>query len=68
MVIVFDEVNMWNGGNRSFSVKEGGFSEYGREFTGVRSRGRGGIGVSDYFNKFFLKDGRRVSRGHVVND
>ena len=59
---------MWNGGNRSFSVKEGGFSKYGREFTRVRSRGRGEIRVSDYFNKFFLEDGRGASRGHVVND
>ena len=59
---------MWNRGNRSFSVEEGGFSKYRIEFTRVRSRGKGETGVSDYFGKFFLEDGRGVSRGHVVNN
>ena len=68
MVIIFDEVDMWNGGNRSFSVEEGGFSKYGREFTRVRSRGRGEIGVGDYFDKFFLEDRRGAGKGHVVDD
>ena len=39
MVIIFDEVGVWNRGSRSFSIKEGGFSEYGMKFTRMRSRG-----------------------------
>ena len=67
MVVIFDEVGMWNGENGSFSIKEGGFGKCRGEF----ARGNGGrseIGVSDYFNKFFLEDGSGVSRGHVVGD
>ena len=58
MVIIFDEVGVWNRGNRSFSIKEGGFSEYGIKFTRMRSRGGGEIRVGNYFGEFLLGDGR----------
>ena len=58
MVIIFDDVGVWNRGSRSFSIKEGGFSEYGIKFTRMRSRGGGEIRVSNYFGEFFLGDRR----------
>ena len=61
MVIIFNEVGVWNRGNR-------GFSEYGIKFTRMRSRGGGEIRVGNYFGESLLGDGRQASRGHVVND
>ena len=59
---------MGNGGTKSFSVEERGFSKYGGEFMRGRSRGRGEIGFGDDFNKLFLGDRRGANRGHVVSD